>query len=312
MSLFDAFVGGAADQATGILNQQIRDEADLERRKNLAQFEADLAEAKMRTEAAIKEQIGQQRAQNVTDRVNQSAQSNANGRFDTNYSADQIAPDDTNADDRGDYQREVNRMQNKQNDAKQGIINSVKQDPMSRVRAANELGYIDDAKYAELTDKNAQAEARMQQANAAMAKVDEYGKYHTALLDLREKLAGVTGSEKDTTLKDIGQRIDSQRKEIKDDMSALRDEWKTRRSSAKPSEIAAIDEEYNQNKAALQRKLDESEELHSAFNAKLKSVIGGKSSAPSSTAPEGYKIVGQTPDGRTVYQGPDGKKFTRG
>ena len=43
MSLFDAFVGGAADQATGILDRQMKEEADLERQKQLTQFQADLA-----------------------------------------------------------------------------------------------------------------------------------------------------------------------------------------------------------------------------------------------------------------------------
>lgn len=57
MSLFDAFVGGAADQATGILDRQMKEEADLERQKQLTQFQADLAEAKMRTTLAIQQEF---------------------------------------------------------------------------------------------------------------------------------------------------------------------------------------------------------------------------------------------------------------
>lgn len=59
MSFFDAFVGGAAEQATGILNNQMRDDAALEKEKARAQFNADLDEKKQQTKLKLAAEMGQ-------------------------------------------------------------------------------------------------------------------------------------------------------------------------------------------------------------------------------------------------------------
>lgn len=57
MSFMDGFIGGAAEQATGILNNQMRDEATLDKQQALAQFDADLSEKKERALLQLRQEM---------------------------------------------------------------------------------------------------------------------------------------------------------------------------------------------------------------------------------------------------------------
>lgn len=57
MNFLEGMIQGAANQATGILNQQIQDEAQLNKQQALAQFNADLDEKKMRVRLALEQEF---------------------------------------------------------------------------------------------------------------------------------------------------------------------------------------------------------------------------------------------------------------
>lgn len=56
MNFFEGMVQGAANQATGILNQQMQDEAQLNKQQALAQFNAELEDKKMRVRLALEQE----------------------------------------------------------------------------------------------------------------------------------------------------------------------------------------------------------------------------------------------------------------
>lgn len=57
MSFFDGFVSGAAESASGIIGQQMRDDSELKKQQAFAQFQADLAERKAITLQKLQEEL---------------------------------------------------------------------------------------------------------------------------------------------------------------------------------------------------------------------------------------------------------------
>lgn len=57
MNFFEGMAEGAANQATGILNAQMRDDAQLDKQQALAKFNADLEEKKTRTRLALEQEF---------------------------------------------------------------------------------------------------------------------------------------------------------------------------------------------------------------------------------------------------------------
>lgn len=321
MSLFDAFVGGAADQATGILDRQMKEEADLERQKQLTQFQADLAEAKLRTTAAIQRQLAQQDADMMTSRVGQNAEKAGQDWYDKQNFGDPDIGDPSALTE--EQQSVINQAMTKRQQDLDSKINSYKNNPRSMVQAKVELGQESPDKLMTFDQKDQSLAMQQENLERQKAALDENIRHHQENEDIRRdsndiksQLGALKGNLTDTEYKLYDSRradLDSRRKEIQAQMTQANKEWSTKRATARPAEIAGIDSAYDTTMQAIQQKLDDNEqkrnELSDLLMNKIRSTVKQPAStqAPTSSIPSGYTIIGQTPKGQTVYRTPDGK-----
>lgn len=333
MSLFDAFVGGVADAGAGLLDQQIKSSAEIDRQKALMQFQADLAENKMRTENALKEQFAQQRAQTVTGYLQQGAQDKAQqttDKINQQYGTPEIG--DTPLSDEQQQVLDTAMAQ------RQGIINKAADDytsdPTNRVKAGNKLGYYSDDDVLKLDQRQQQLDNAGAMLDAREKRMKDKADYEAGLLEVKRQLADAASKGKDQVL---GWATQSRTNATQDLNAALRAEEIAQSNVAnklkeKPErggnknyeqDLTNWTNEFNAAKEALAKRQQATvaaQQASAEIGKMISSALSGyggndlqKSSIPSSPSiPQGYTPIGQTKDGKTVYQGPDGKKYILG
>lgn len=336
MSLFDAFVGGAADQATGILDRQMKEEADLERQKQLTQFQADLAEAKMRTTAAIQRQLAQQDADMMTSRVGQNAEKAGQDWYDKQNFGDPDIGDPSALTE--EQQSVINQAMTKRQQDLDLKINSYKNNPRSMVQAKVELGQESPDKLMTFDQKDQSLAMQQGNLDRQKAALDESIRHHQENEDIRRdandikaQLAEIkaNGGSKDETIKYLTQQRTTATQDLNaslhaEDMAqkSIKDHYlvKPEKGGNKnyEQELEQWKQELQEKKDALKRRQEASEDarktVHDVSNlfkqyttTPSKPDNGIKSPAPTSSIPSGYTIIGQTPKGQTVYRTPDGK-----
>jgi hypothetical protein len=338
MSFFDAFVGGAAQAGAGIIERAMQNDAMLENQKAMAQFSSDLELSRQKALAAIQDQITRDRADAVTQKLGQTASAQADQSYNTNYSADQIAPDDTNADDRGDIQREVNRMQNMQDDQKQQAIAAIQNSPMARAKVENQIGYLSTKDLVGMDQREQGLNLKEYDLENRSKRLDDRANNEAGRLevmrdanDIKAQLAEIkaNGGSKDDAIKYLTQQRTTATQDLNaslhaEDMAqkSIKDHYlvKPEKGGNKnyEQELEQWKQELQEKKDALKRRQEASEDarntVHDVSNlfkqyttTPSKPDNGAKSPAPTSSIPSGYTIIGQTPKGQTVYRTPDGK-----